>query len=318
MFKNKEYILAIYREGGFSKAAEKLYVSQPSLSASVKRIEEKLTAPIFDRSTNPISLTDVGRRYVKDALEIEEKEKDLQSYISDSRSLLTGTVRIGGSSLFAAYVLPTMISTFRSLHPSIDLEIFEDSTKNLMQKLAAGDLDIVIDNADIHNENITSTVYASEMLLLAVPKAYKVNEKLADHRLTADDVKAGYHLSKTKSAPICEFRDYPFIFLTPENDTGKRASRLFKKHGIAPKVIFYLDQQVTAYNISSRGMGISFVSDTLIKNSDSSLPLFYYRLDDEELRRNICFYQKSNRYISRACEEFISSNLLFVQSKSEL
>ena len=318
MFKNKEYVLAIYREGGFSKAAEKLYVSQPSLSSSVKRIEEKLTAPIFDRTTNPVTLTDVGRRYVQAAIEIEEKEKDLQSYISDSRSLLTGTVRIGGSSLFAAYVLPTMISTFKAIHPNIELEIFEDSTKNLMQKLSIGDLDIVIDNADINNENISSTVYASEILLLAVPQDYEVNEKLQKHRLTADDVKSGQHLSSAQSVSINEFGEYPFIFLTPENDTGKRASRIFKKHGIAPRVIFYLDQQVTAYNISSRGVGISFVSDTLIKNSDSSLPLFYYRLDDAELRRNICFYQKSNRYISRACEEFISSNLLFVQSKSEI
>ena len=106
MFKNKEYILTIYREGGFSRAAEKLYVSQPSLSASVKRIEERVGAPIFDRTTTPISLTDVGKRYVDYALEIEEREQDLERYIADSRDLLTGTLKIGGSSLFAAYVLP--------------------------------------------------------------------------------------------------------------------------------------------------------------------------------------------------------------------
>ena len=112
-----------------------------------------------------------------------------------------------------------------------------------------------------------------------------------------------------KRATIFEFKDLPFVFLTPENDTGKRANRLFKKYGISPNVMFHLDQQVTAYNISSTGIGISFVSDTLVKRSDSTPNLYYYRLDDAELVRNIYFYQKNNRYVTRACEEFIKSNL---------
>ncbi|MEE1042732.1 MAG: LysR family transcriptional regulator, partial [Clostridia bacterium] len=83
MFSNKEYILTIYNEGSFSKAANKLYISQPSLSASVKRIEEKVSVPLFDRSTTPISLTEAGQEYVKYALEIKEREQDFERYISD-------------------------------------------------------------------------------------------------------------------------------------------------------------------------------------------------------------------------------------------
>ena len=111
MFRNKEYILTIYQEGGFTKAAEKLFVSQPSLSASVKRIEEKIGAPIFDRSTNPISLTEVGEEYVKCALNIEEKERNFATYMSDHTNLLTGKLRRGGSSFFSSFVLqPLTIS----------------------------------------------------------------------------------------------------------------------------------------------------------------------------------------------------------------
>ena len=309
MFKNKEYVLAIYREGGFSKAAEKLYISQPSLSASVKRIEQRLAAPIFDRTTTPISLTDVGKRYVDYALEIEEREMDLERYISDSSALLTGTLKIGGSSLFSAYVLPPLISAFKRKYPNIELEIFEDNTKNLMQKLSAGYLDVVVDNTVTNTENICSTVYTSEVVLLAVPETYEVNERLAANRLTHEDVVRGRHFFEDVEIDIDNFCEYPFVFLTPENDTGERASHLFRKHGIVPNVIFHLDQQVTAYNISSTGIGISFVSDTLIKHTDSTPPLFYYRLKDEELTRNIYFYQKTNKYVTKACEEFIKSSL---------
>ena len=65
MFKNKNYVLEVYRKGSFSRAAESLFVSQTALSASIKRIEDKINAPIFDRSTNPISLTEIGKEYVR-------------------------------------------------------------------------------------------------------------------------------------------------------------------------------------------------------------------------------------------------------------
>ncbi len=307
MFRNKEYILTIYKEGGFTKAAEKLFVSQPSLSASVKRIEEKIGAPIFDRSTNPISLTEVGEEYVKYALNIEEKERNFATYMSDHTNLLTGKLRIGGSSFFSSFVLPALISEFNKKHPKINFEIHEDSSKNLMNKLSTGYLDLVIDNKENVDENITSEVYTSELLLLAVPEHFKINEKLKDFRMTAKDVQQGLHLDKP-DVSLTEFRDEKFILLNPENDTGKRAEKLFKKYNVSPNVIFYLDQQVTAYNVSISGMGISFVSDTLVKNMGSKSNIYYYKLTDRSAQRTVYFYVKKNHYLSIACRKFIEYN----------
>ena len=307
MFRNKEYILTIYQEGGFTKAAEKLFVSQPSLSASVKRIEEKIGAPIFDRSTNPISLTEVGEEYVKCALNIEEKERSFATYMSDHTNLLTGKLRIGGSSFFSSFVLPGLISEFNKKHPKINFEIHEDSSKNLMNKLSTGYLDLVIDNKENVDENITSEVYASELLLLAVPEHFKINEKLKDYRMTAKDVQENLHLTKPDVC-LTEFRDEKFILLNPENDTGKRAEKLFKKHNVTPNVIFYLDQQVTAYNVSMSGMGISFVSDTLVKNMGSKSNIYYYKLTDKSAQRTVYFYVKKNHYLSLSCRKFIEYN----------
>ena len=118
MFKNKEYILTVFKEGSFTKAAEKLFVSQPSLSASVKRIEDKIGAPVFDRSSTPITLTEIGQEYVQYAQEIENKEKDFTRYVSDHTNLLKGKIRIGGSSFFSSFMLPKMISKFNKKHPN--------------------------------------------------------------------------------------------------------------------------------------------------------------------------------------------------------
>ncbi len=308
MFRNKEYVLTIYNEGSFTKAAEKLYVSQPSLSATIKRLEEKINAQIFDRSTSPVTLTETGKEYVKYALEIEQKERDFERYVSDYMNLLTGKIRIGGSSMFSSFVLPKTIAEYKSAHPKIQFEIYEDSSKNLINKLSLGDLDIVIDNTVINNEDICSSLFTSEFLLLAVPKSFTVNEQLAKIRMSADDVKAEKHKNLAMSAELEYFKDQPFILLNPDNDTGKRANKLFKKHQLEPKISFTLDQQVTAYNISSSGLGVCFVSDTLIKNIDASPDLWFYRLSDRETARKIYLYRKNNRYLSLACKKFIEYN----------
>ena len=83
----KEYIYAIYQEKSFSKAAKKLYVSQPWLSATVKKVEQQLQIPLFDRSTNPISLTDAGRYYIEQIERIMAIEEEMQRHFNEMRSV---------------------------------------------------------------------------------------------------------------------------------------------------------------------------------------------------------------------------------------
>lgn len=309
MFRNKEYVLAVHQEKSFSKAAQRLYISQPSLSASIKRIEDKLGVPIFDRSTQPVTLTEIGEEYVRYALEMQEKEQAFERYVSDHTQLLAGTVRLGGSSLFSSFILPSMIMEFAEKYPQIHFELTEDNTKNLMEKLGRGELDLVVDNAIVSDENILSQIYTTEQLMLAVPVHFSVNQELAEYALTAQDIKADRHLSSDSYVDIASFAKEDFIFLNPENDTGKRANRLFKKYGLKPQVMYYLDQQVTSYNIAGYGLGIAFVSDTLVKYMGEDPYLKYYKLADSEMTRNIYFYYKNNHYLSLACQKFLEFTL---------
>jgi len=310
MFTNKEYILEVYKEKSFSKAAENLYISQPSLSASVKRIEDKIGAPVFDRSTSPITLTEIGCQYVKQAMEIEKIEHNFINYINDRLNILKGEINIGGSSLFSSYVLPPMISKFNKLYPHAELKIHEDNTKSLVSLLISGELDVIMDNSVIINENISSYHYMSEIILLAVPKDLKINESLKAFSLSFDDIKNNLHTDETfPTVSLDIFKNESFIFLKQENDTGKKARQLCKKHGFTPKILFELDQQVTAYNIACTGMGICFVSDTLIKNLNAPHDIIYYKLSDSEIKRNICFYVTNSRYILISSHKFIDINL---------
>ena len=77
MFRGMEYVYAVWKERSFSSAAKKLYISQPALSNSIKRVEDKVGTPLFDRSTSPIQLTDVGQEYLHRALDHWQRSYDL-------------------------------------------------------------------------------------------------------------------------------------------------------------------------------------------------------------------------------------------------
>ncbi len=107
MFTWKKYVYEVYKEKKLLKAAQNLYISQPSLSARIKKIEQRLGSPLFDRSTMPIRLTEVGEAYIKAAEEISQIEQQMENYINNLNTLRSGHLSMGGSNLFAAYVLDT-------------------------------------------------------------------------------------------------------------------------------------------------------------------------------------------------------------------
>jgi len=305
MFKNKEYVLSVYKEGSFTRAAEKLFVSQPSLSASIKRIEDKIGAPVFDRSSTPVRLTEIGREYVRSALAIAESERGFERYLADQAGLMSGKVRIGGSSFFCAFVIPELISKFGKRHSKISFEIVEDSTKHLLSMLDSGEIDLVIDNATVSDTDVASVEYIKERLLLAAPKRLNVNKELQKYALSAEDVKNDLHIMR-EAVPLERLSGEKFILLHNENDTGKRAEALLSECGIVPDILFRLDQQITAYNVCASGMGIAFVSDTLVKQIGADPDILYYTLPSAE--RSICFFTKRNRYQTLACRKFIEEN----------
>lgn len=102
----KEYIYAVYQEKSFSKAAKKLYVSQPWLSATVKKVEQELDVRLFDRSTTPISLTEAGAYYIQRVEEIRRIEQDMIQHFQELRNAQHSVLHIGSSMFFCTYVLP--------------------------------------------------------------------------------------------------------------------------------------------------------------------------------------------------------------------
>lgn len=307
MFQGMDYVYEVYREMNFSRAARNLYISQPSLSAAVKKVENQVGFPIFDRSTNPIGITELGKEYIKTMENIMAAEAGFENYLNDINGLKSGSISIGGTNLFASYVLPPLLSKFTEKYPLVEVNLVEDSTTELTQKLFAGGLDLTIDNNFLDDEIYEKEFFCEEHLLLAVPKKFASNERATAYALTTEDIQENRHLKESvEPVPLEFFKDDPFLFLKAGNDTRIRADKICHNLRFQPKIKLKLDQQITAYNLSSYGMGISFTGDILIKHVAKNDHLVYYKLDSKEATRDVNFYYKRNRYVTRTIREFLN------------
>ena len=264
MLNYKEYIYAIYQERSFSKAAQKLFVSQPWLSSVVKKVEQEIKTPLFDRSTNPISLTPAGEYYIRQVEKVMAIEEDMREHFAALNG--PGTqLRVGSSMFFCTYVLPQLFQDFREQNPQITLTLTEGRASDMFQALAERKLDFFLEAESIQDPKIQSVAWCSEEIVLAVPARFSINKELAQHCYTFDELlKRNEPGCKKPPVPLQAFRDEPFLLLQQGND-----------------------QMMTAYYLVCEGQGVSFLRSTIPEYVAPTDSVVFYQLDSPAAVRPI-------------------------------
>lgn len=306
MFKLKHYVQEIARTGSFSQAAANLYVSQPSLSASMKRLEERIGEPLFDRGYHPVGLTTCGQEYLRAARQIDMAEEDFTAFLEEYRSCAAGKLVIGGSNLNISFVLPSLLERFVREYPGIELELVEGNIAQLQQMLAEGRVDLVMDSCEMDPQYYRSYRYKEERLILAVPAAFPCNSAATDCALTWEDIRRNRHRDTDMPAlPLSLLADVPFISMTPETDTYQRVRLICGEADLNPNTILSFSQQSTAFNMACAGLGFTFISDTLVKNARFRPDLIFYKVESHESYRHIKVFVNAGRRMSYAVKAFL-------------
>lgn len=308
LFNRKDVIYAIYQEKSFSKAAQKLFVSQPSLSAMVKKIEDEVGTALFDRTSKPIRMTEAGTEYIKAAEAIERIEQGFETYLSAYQDLQTGSLKLGSNQLISSLVLPKYISAFVSRYPNIELHLVDDNSVSLENMINEGELDFVIDNQTLDAEIFSQKLLKTEQLLMAVPENFTCNALLKDYQLTYADIMENRHwLQDIPAPPLKVFDDVPYVTMTKDNETRHRSDEILRKANVKVKRILEIDRLVTLYNFVEMGTAAAVVSDTLVQNIQHHFDnVVFYRLDSPLAFRNIYISCKHNKFYSRAMEAFVA------------
>lgn len=307
MQNDMKYVYEIYKEKSFSKAAKNLFVSQPALSASIKKIEERLGAAIFDRTTKPLSLTEAGEVYIHAVEEIMFIEANMENNIHDLNGLKSGRLVIAGANFFSSYVIPPILKAFITAYPGIEVELTESDSVDLYNKAVNENIDLIVDGGSFDSEHFTATHLIEENILLAVPKNDPINMKLTCG-MSGTEVCSKVHLQKDMPyVDLSEFSKERFILLKKGHDMYERSIKMCLGNDFHPESTIHLNQLMTAFNIARQEMGVVFVSDTLVTLNANRDDMIYYKVKSDYSKRDIFIACKKNALITKPMEAFIKT-----------
>lgn len=171
------YVLAIAEHKNFTKAAEKCFVTQPTLSTQIQKLEEELDVLIFDRSKKPIELTEVGRKIVQQAKNIVNESDRIQDIVDQQKGFIGGEFKIGIIPTVMPTLLPMFLKTFIKKYPKVKLKIEELTTEDIIFKINEGHLDAAIVSTPLENETIKERVLFYEPFVGYIPSNHRLSGK---------------------------------------------------------------------------------------------------------------------------------------------
>ena len=184
------YVLAVAENQNFTKAAEKCFVTQPTLSMQIQKLEDQLDVQIFDRSKKPIELTDIGRKIVNQARNIVNESYRIQDIVDQQKGFIGGEFKLGIIPTVMPTLLPMFLKNFIKKHPKVKLKIEELTTDEIIIRIKDGHLDAAIAATPLEDESIKERVLYFEPFVSYIPKGHRLhtNKKIEVSDLDIDDM----------------------------------------------------------------------------------------------------------------------------------
>jgi LysR family hydrogen peroxide-inducible transcriptional activator len=171
------YIVSLARSRHFGRAAEACFVSQPTLSVAIRKLEEELGVALFERGASEISITPVGERVVEQAQRVLEETAAIKLIAQQGRDPLLGPLRLGAIYTIAPYLLPHLIPALHRLAPNMPLHLDENFTTRLTERLKQGELDAIIIALPFEEPGIVTQALYDEPFVVALPNSHPWCEK---------------------------------------------------------------------------------------------------------------------------------------------
>lgn len=241
------YVVEIAEQKSFSKAARKLYLAQPSLSQSIRALEQELGTPLFDRTRSPLGLTYAGELFTKWAKESLRSQEQTVRRIADVAEGVCTRLVVGVSFSRSAYLFPGVMAQFRRERPNCSVILVEQPTSLLSQE---DNLDLLIDVP--HDESLldTSVLLTEERLLLAVPP-----------NLAGSVQPSGGDFS---AVSLADFSDQPFVLLSEDQMLRHVCFSLCAQEGFVPQIALECRSLQTAHAMAEAGVGVTLVPELFV------------------------------------------------------
>jgi LysR family transcriptional activator of glutamate synthase operon len=270
------YFVEVARRRHFTRAAEALRVSQPSLSQQVRALERELGVDLLERTSRRVSLTPAGEALLARAERILAETEDAEAEMRTFTGVVQGRVKVGVLASFEELRVPAPLGGFNALYPRVEVEISEEDARGLMRLLKRGELDLAL----------------ASQTGIEVPKGI-VAEPLLEEDLVLV-VAPGHRLAGRGSVGLRELEDEPFVLYRPGSGTRNQVVEACRGAGFEPRVAFESD---AARALAAEGIGVAVVPRSTAELGGLELAVLGLV---PPLKRGVAFFRNGERYPSPA------------------
>ncbi|MBO5010220.1 MAG: LysR family transcriptional regulator [Clostridia bacterium] len=304
-FNFMDYVYAVYQEGSFTRAAEKLYISQPALSLTIKKVEKEIGAPIFERSGREIKPTVIGAKYIAAIESTMRIQNNLNTEIDDILMLKNGTISIGAPQFIAENILPEPIRLFKSRYPDIEVRVFAESDSMLESRLDNNEVDLVINNAAVFMEGYKYHTLVDERIFIVASKEIAQKHGIAKKAITVEQIRnSPKEFYEDCKVSVVDLQSEKFILLNKGSKLRQMGKHIFDERKLIPNVAMEFEQESTAVKYAEAGFGICFISEKQIKYGNFNADVSLFLPATNYAAFSLYAIRKKSRYISDTVKEF--------------
>jgi len=230
---------AVVDQGGFTKAAQALHLSQPAISKSLNELERQLHLKLLDRSGRSIRLTDAGRLLHARGRELFGVERIAERELRELRGLKRGALRVAASTTIATYMLPPVLGRFRTRHPAVRLRIASANTRTVLKMLLESRVDVALVEGPISHPRVEVRPWMQDELVVIAPP---------------------HHPAAARPVEIHELPSFPFLVREPGSGTRVVGQRALARHGVRLTNTMRIGGTEAIKQAVASGLGLAIVS----------------------------------------------------------
>lgn len=278
--KHAQYVMAVVREGSITAAAKKLYISQPSLSQTIKLVEQETGLALFERGTTPLRLTYAGSRYIDAAKKMMQIDANLQNEFSALRMETHGRMRLGFSVQRGMMLLPRVLPVFMQKYPHVKVELIEQGSVMLEKLVAEGECDVALVTTTPHSKDeLEYTLIMNERIVL----------------IAANDTEIASRLEDGTEIELREAARERFVELSPGHSVRVVQDNLFALHSMSPEILLETNVMETGKRITANCRAVMLCPDVYVIGDAElagKVKLFPLRYSDEFARHSYVCWRK--------------------------
>lgn len=289
----KHFLDVLLTESSFTRAAQKLQISQPYLTQVIKRIEKRLGTPILARTTVPFSLTAAGLIYYQYLVKATEDKQKLRQRLRPFRQHQQKLLRIGISHELATYLLGQLLPSFLKVNGDIAVQLVETSARSNERRLLKNDIDCLLSQQPpLATKKLTSLRNGQEKYYIVIPAS-------------TDIYRQGRFILHPGELSIKSLLQRPLLLPSPTTSIRQQIDTLFSSLHLKENILLESDSLITLTNLAVHGLGLTISTPSILKRNDQ-LPINLLPLSTDLLNSEFFLIIRREQKVSSQLQQFVS------------